>query len=356
MRNIKFHSLQLLFVCLVCIPASYCAVTTADNPSVMKSLRLVAEVKSFKTGSLAFSPESKLLANGYPGKIMIWDARKWKLLRTLQNPKITSPFAFSPDAKTISVCTMDGRVQVWDVRTGKLRKTLVGQRMDVAFSPDGSLMAGSSAINSDAEKRVKIWDSQTGRIIQLLAITPTDRDQYAFSLNNNSLIVASVDEYMKMYNVKTGQLISEKEAHGDISPPIVLSPDGKVIATILEGDVVGDDPAPDGDIRPATDSGLPSSYSLRLWNARKGKLIRDLGYWETKYAPSSIIGFTADGKKLIVNIGEAVAYSGDIHARLYDVATGKALRTIDIENPVLLSPDGKLLVGGKENLKVWAMP
>lgn len=333
-----------------------CANPLVQNDKAFKLPRLIASIKNFNGGVLVFSHNSTMLANGVPGKIQIWDARTWKLLRILRDPRIRPPFAFSPSGKTITLSLPDHRTQVWDVRTAKPLRTLLGFRTRVVFSPDGSLIAGWSVNRGQRDENTKIWDARTGQQLLSLKNGANSDGQYLFTPDNKRLLIADVSNFIKIYDVGSGKLISDADAFGDISPPIVLSPDGKTFATLKMGDVVGDDPMPGDTSRPATDAGLASAYTGSLWNARSGKLIRSFGYWETRDEPTAPLGFISDNKKVIYNVGEKLAYGGGPYAMIFDVATGQPLGTFDIVNPMLLSPDGKILVGGDKTLKVWAIP
>lgn len=258
---------------------------------------------------------------------------------------------------TLSIA--NDRMQIWNVRTAKPIKTLPGFRTHVAFSPNGSLMAGwnrNKGKTPPSEETTMIWDARTGRRIAALGNGASSSDQYVFSSDNKRLIIASVDNFIKIYDMSSSKLISDANAFGDIAPPIVLSPDGKYFATIINNGFVGDDPAPGSDSRPATDAGLASAYSAQIWNAHTGKFIRSFGGWESWNEPTAPLGFTADSKKVIYNVGEKRAYDLRAHAMIFDVATGKELATFDIAKPAILSPDGKILVSGDKTLKAWAMP
>jgi hypothetical protein len=74
-------------------------------------------------GSLATAPEVATL-NGHAGAVL--------------------QVAFSPDGKLLATGSADKTVKLWDVRTGKLKKTLSGHGAEVgavAFSPDGKILA-----------------------------------------------------------------------------------------------------------------------------------------------------------------------------------------------------------------------
>src|SRR5262249_45168340 len=80
---------------------------------------------------------------------------------------IVESVAFSPDSKLLASASDDGTVKLWAVATGQNLKTLTGSSTDqsfnsVAFSPDGTLVAGASD-----DGHVYAWDVTTGQLSKI---------------------------------------------------------------------------------------------------------------------------------------------------------------------------------------------
>jgi WD40 repeat protein len=103
--------------------------------------------------SVAFSPDSRLLASGsWDNTVILWDVET----RTLRGH--TAPVwsvAFSPDGRLLASGSLDNTIKLWDVETGQEVRTLSGHNdwvLSVAFSPDGRLLASASQ-----DGTVRLW-------------------------------------------------------------------------------------------------------------------------------------------------------------------------------------------------------
>ncbi len=139
--------------------------------------------------SVDFSPDGVWVAGGSrDGELYLWDVNTGAILRKLGGDDgWVYGVAFSPDGSLVAGSCGASVVMIWDVRTGELRQRLEGlkDRADkVAFNPEGTRVAACD------EEMVKVWNLETGAALLTL---PHGAQDVAFSPDGHILATAGFD-------------------------------------------------------------------------------------------------------------------------------------------------------------------
>ena len=236
--------------------------------------------------------------------------------------------AFSPDGQLLASAGQDGRIILRDANTHLPIRELVGMTgavNAVAFSPDGRLLASGGT-----DALVYLWDVQTGERIGEPLPGHTDSIwRMAFSPDGKMLATASQDQTLILWDVAERQAIGNPlTGHSDAVYDVAFSPDGRFIAS---GSADG---------------------TVRLWDTKTGEAVGDSLTGHTNWVWS--VAFSPDGQRL-------VSGSADTTLIIWDVVTHEALRQISTGHTgwvrsVAFSPDGQMIVSGSADgtLRVWS--
>jgi WD40 repeat protein len=247
--------------------------------------------------------------------------------------------AFLPGGKELLSAGEDGLARVWDPATGKELRHF-GVPRDSAPRPGAAFRIIApplaAAVSSDGKRMamadgaaIRLWDVATGQAAGPIDGLEQAAAGLAFAPDGKTLAAVLIDGQVRLYDVATRKELrrfNEPAAGGFLvnvgALPVVLSPDGKTIATVS--------PSPGGALG-------QFSTSIRLWDAATGKPARPVAADPTGAALDP--AFSPDGKLL----GWATA---DGTVVLTDAATGKERHRLKGEGPgrFAFAADGKSVV------------
>jgi WD40 repeat protein len=335
-----------------------------------KLLRTIADRDSSisAVSAVAFSPDGKRLAGAIQedATLRIWDRATGRQLCELQgHTGNVTRLVFSPDGQRLASASEDRTVKVWKTDTGGELITLIGHVdgiAGVAFSPDGGRLVTASHDNT-----VRVWDSASGLLCFTLVGHVAPVMDVRYSPDGERLVTASLDGTIKFWSAKRGHAVEALRPAGGSG--LVFSPDGRHLASRCEkrpSDVVVLDAATGKEVRAfkghemqiaavayAPDGKRLASLSLdntvRVWDTATGQAIRtlQLAGKSTGGVDARALAYSSDGKRIA-----AAAQSQTV--KVWDTSTGQELHDFHDSAPsVAFSPDARSVAWvGREGLKV----
>jgi WD40 repeat protein len=282
--------------------------------------------------SLAFSPDNKLLAVSEAE----FDQQKWhyyvrvnevgsgkEVIKIASTPTSATSVAFSADAKTIAIGTVNSIV-LRESTTGKEIRTITQTNgaTGMVFAPGGALLAVRGR-----DHQVRLIDSETGKQVHLLTDSVTDdswppatirigmpnvpRAELAIAPDGKSLAVASGNS-LRIWDTATGEEQPLTDGHRGPISNLGVSADGKRAFT------------------------RGADRMIRRWDLTDG---RQLGAF-AEPSSTTAIAFAPDGKWAAFGTNNALI-------QLCDTETGKVVKELrghtNLTATLAFSPDGKWL-------------
>lgn len=338
----------------------------------------------------------------------LWDLWSGTAVTTFKGHNVEiSALAYSSDGMTLATGDMAGTVKLWDAMTGVNKLTLnthSSNIISVTFSPNGQRLA-----ITDESRLVRLWNTHTGQALPSLVSHAGLIKDVAFFLNDQQLVTISKDGKLQIWDINTKQ-VKPITTHYSYSKSVVLSPDGKTVATgdkdrsirlwtIESGQLLATIPAHGSNINSIAWSpdgkyivSASDDFSIKEWNIRaEQELMLPLGvsrYYATAFSSHQELlasGVTEDKQVKLWNLstGQEIAklnefadnvlcaaFSPDRKVlatggtdeenlvKLWDAATGQEIRSLKGHTgyiyAIAFSPDGALLVsGGPNHTIIW---
>lgn len=188
--------------------------------------------KTLATGGLAPREEGQVYGVGSwmnnPGETRLWDVKTGKLLHRLKgHAGVVLDVAFAPDGKMLASASWDQTVGLWDVETGALKRTLrFGDKawgiFSVAFSPDGRTLATGSGVTGEGATRgeLRLWRVDSGELTRTISDESPDvvvkigsDPEVVFSPDGKMLASLGSDETVILWDLATGKYLRSLSSH-----------------------------------------------------------------------------------------------------------------------------------------------
>jgi len=288
---------------------------------------------------VTFTPDgATLITSDYGGMIHAWTLSPETTRKALPRPLGTQrsrtwnahrgriyAITIAPDGESLVSVGGDGKMVEWTFSAETSHRKLTksdGEITEMAFTATGNLLATVD------EKRVEIWQPESGQLVRQLFQSESELLSLAISADGSTLAAGAIagDVYVWDMNADKLKLKCNVGNRFDVSR-IALSPDGSMLATVDRFDSVAD--------------GL-YVLDVATGNQVEGMVLAD----------SDSAAFSIDGRWLLASGPQNVVAVWDTHSS-HQVAVGTGhVRTI---NKIAFSPDSRLALTASDDrlIRIW---
>lgn len=282
--------------------------------------------------------------------------------------------ALSEDGQTLVSADANGILKVWDLKTGKLRSTWKDYSKfknkhtdginDVVLSHD---QQGKWLLSASLDRTVKIWDTQSGQLLDTLKHDDSVRD-VVISRDGKTIVSASRDGIIKFWdwNGQKAHLRYERKRASKSIADIVMSANGKILASGGQDGKVNVWDVPSGQLlrflslnqSRITSVAIAQDGQTIIWGNQNKEVI----LWKTSFRKPKLLGEhqgTVSEIKISPN-GKMLASAGDDAViKIWDLRSEILKHTLVGHqaslNKILFSQDSQYLfsTGKDTTIRIW---
>jgi WD40 repeat protein len=190
-----------------------------------------------------------------------------ELLQSLPQDDEVLTLAFSPFGDTLAIGLGDGTIRIWHIANQTLTRSFTEQVegvTSVAFSPDGTVLAGAS-------NDLRLWRFSDGMLLRKQTDGVSYNSRLVFS-SNGGVLATIADDKVQIYQMANNQLLLTLRNYEDDLTSIAISPNDQKLA-------VGND-----------------NHTILIWNVADGRLLQLI---EGHMLSVTGVAFSPDGMRLI---------------------------------------------------------
>ena len=250
--------------------------------------------------SLAFSHDGKSVVACSQAGLHVYDFPTLNLQRMIEvEARNIHALAFSPDGDQLAVGggnpATEGIIEIFSWPEGKSLRMLREHRDSVTAV---AWRSASSLVSASLDRRIILWDLRTGSPIQQLEGHSRGVSSLCFLNDKGTLVSTGVDQNIRVWDLASGELIRSLNNHTLPVHDLALRPDASGLPMIVSA---GDD------------------RTVRFWQPTIGRMVK---FARLKEAPlnvawlnngSSIVAACADGAIRLVD-PDSVEVTGEIQA------------------------------------------
>ncbi len=289
---------------------------------------------------VAFAPDGRSLYVVTAGRNLLqYDVAAGRIERTYALDNDERRPGVQVAAGRFTTVSTAGAVRLRDLKNGNAVATfsvpVARARIGtVAAASDGSLLAIAGGDPAAASANIVHVVDRTGQPRFRFPAGIGAVGAMAFSPDGGTLVAASFDADIRIWDVRTGKLVHCLEEMPLAMFDLDFSRDGRLLAT------------------------AGADQTIYLWDTKTWRIVRRLeGQPETVRR----LRFSPDGTRLVSGGMSALDFEAPVKVILWGVASGRSLRTWETAhrvNALAFSSDGRqvAVADGSKQAKVWAVP